>query len=289
MAKQDKYGLRSLRKEFPTERVCLDFLFDAFHGRLCSCGGRYSLLKRRRQFQCSRCRFQIAPTAGTVFEKSKTPLTLWFHAAMVFSNAKSGISASEMERQLEVTYKCAWRILYVIRSALTQSGIKLKGDVEADDAYIGGRARPGKPRIEAFAAKSVVMAAMKRHGDMRAKVVRNTGTIATSRFIETYVERTGTRLMTDKGWNFARLGKSYDRHSVNHSQKEYVREDVHVNNVESFWSHVKRSVAGTHKGVSKEHLQSYLDVFVFHYNNRHNDRARFGALLGMMLCAGPRR
>ena len=99
-----------MERDFPNDEAVLDFLFDAQHSRKCSCGGHYTLKTGRRQFQCSKCRFQIAPTANTLFHKSDTPLTLWFKAILTFSNAKSGISAKEMERQLEVTYKTAWRI-----------------------------------------------------------------------------------------------------------------------------------------------------------------------------------
>ena len=117
MAK-DKYGLTSLRKQFPNDDACLEFIFHALHTQECSCGGVYKRKEGRRQWQCSQCRNQIAPTAGTIFHKSNTPLTMWFHAVMVFSNAKSGISAKTIQRDLEVTYKTAWRILHLIRKAL---------------------------------------------------------------------------------------------------------------------------------------------------------------------------
>ena len=138
----DKYGVKSLKRDFPTDEVCLSFIFDARHSRRCSCGGNYKPVKGRKKFQCSRCRFQIAPTAGTIFAKSDTPLTLWFHALLVFSNAKSGVSAKELQRQLEVTYKCAWRMLKLIQQALVQKGGKLTGKVEMDETYMGGRFPP---------------------------------------------------------------------------------------------------------------------------------------------------
>lgn len=157
-----KYGIKQLRKDFPTEQTCLEFAFEVLHSYECSCGGTYTPVKGRKQFYCSKCSFQIAPLAGTIMHKSDTPLTLWFHALWVFSNAKSGVSAKEMERQLAVTYKCAWRILMLIRKALKQDG-KLSGDVEMDTAYFGGRYKSGKyneEQKEAIAAKSVVMGAI---------------------------------------------------------------------------------------------------------------------------------
>src|SRR3972149_6170667 len=107
MRRKHKYGIPSLKKDFPNNDTCLEYIFDTLHTRKCSCGGKYSLmkegLKTKRKFQCSKCRFQISPTAGTIFHKSSTPLTLWFHAILVFSNAKSGISSQQMQRNLEVT------------------------------------------------------------------------------------------------------------------------------------------------------------------------------------------
>ena len=114
-----KYGLKQLRKDFPNDKACLQFAFDTLHSSECSCGGVYALRLGRKQFQCSKCRFAISPLANTIFEKSSTPLTLWWHALWVFSNAKSGISAKELERQLAVTYKTAWRLRRLIVSALS--------------------------------------------------------------------------------------------------------------------------------------------------------------------------
>ena len=144
MTREQRYGIRSLKRDFPDDNSVLEFMFDALHSRNCSCGGTYSLVKGRRQFYCSKCRFQIAPTANTIFAKSETPLTLWLQAILAFSNAKSGISAKYLERELEVTYKTVWRMLILIRQALQQSTDLLQGDVEMDAAYIGGRKAAGK-------------------------------------------------------------------------------------------------------------------------------------------------
>lgn len=286
MARSAKYGVRELHRDFPTNEACLEFIFDSLHTRACSCGGTYSLMNKRRLFQCGKCRFQIAPTAGTMFHKSSTPLTLWFHAVMVFSNAKSGISAKQLERHLAVTYKCAWRMLVLIRKALQQFGKRLKGDVESDGAYFGGRKKAGKDNqylSQAFQAKSVVLGALQRGGNLRALVAPNMKGLVIKDFIERNVEKSGTRLMTDGSRNFERVEKTYDRHSVDHHRGEYVRGDIHVNSMENFWSHAKRSITGTHKVISKKHAQSYLNAFVFHYNNRRNDRKRFLTLLEIVL------
>jgi transposase-like protein len=285
MARKDKYTYKDLEEQFPDEDTCLQFIFENLHSKDCSCGGVYTKVKGRKQYQCSKCRYQIAPMAGTIFHKSVTPLTDWFYALFIFSNAKSGISAKELERQLGCTYKCAWRMLKQIRTALEQDNDKLDGDVETDTGYFGGRFRSGKyneKQKEAMAAKSVVMGAVSRGGEVRVKVVPDASAHTHATFLNENVSKEA-RLMTDGGTIYRNSAKGYNRQSVNHYKKEYVRGDVHVNNMEMFWGHMKRSIKGTHKTISKAYLQSYLDAFAFHYNNRHSDIDRFGVLLGTLL------
>src|SRR3989344_4308859 len=152
MEGKKKYGLASLHRQFPDNDSCLGFIFNVKHPRECRlqvpisnlsarlqvpisnlsarlqmppqtaarCGGIYRNAAERRQFQCSKCRNQVAPTAETIFNKSGTPLVLWFHAILAFFNARGEISAKQLERDLEVTYKCAWRILTRIRVVLDE-------------------------------------------------------------------------------------------------------------------------------------------------------------------------
>ena len=284
MKREQKYGLRSLEKDFPNEEAVLTYIFNIRHSKKCSCGGTYSLKKGRRQFQCSKCRFQIAPMAGTIFHKSSTPLMVWLKAILIFSNAKSGISAKELERQLEVTYKTAWRILMLIRKSLKQNSY-LQGLVEMDEAYFGGKKgyKDARHRPSFVGNKAVVMGAVERGGKVTAKKMSDATAKSITRFLDHHINPMDTKLYTDKSNRYVKSAWGYERETVNHSKKEYVRGEAHINTVESFWAHIKRSVSGTHKVVSKKYLQSYLDGFVFHYNNRYSDKARFQALLGMIL------
>ena len=279
--KNTKYGLGQFKKDFGTDDKCLKYLFESLHSSKCSCGGTYSRIKGRKQYQCSKCRFQIAPTAGTVFHKSDTPLSLWFYAIFVFANAKSGISGKELERQLGTTYKTAWRMLKFIREALKQENSRLSGDVEMDAAYFGGRKNAGRDNVnlgKVLKEKTTAIGAVERKGKLRVKTSKNIQALSLGKFIEENIDPK-SRLLTDKSNRYEKVARGYDRHAVNHSKGEFLRRDVHINTIESFWSHVKRSMKGTHKVISKKHLQSYLDGFVFHYNNRHNDKKRFFALL----------
>lgn len=286
MKREQRYGVKSLQAQFHNEDACLDYIFDTLHSRTCSCGGTYKRITGRKQFQCSRCRFQIAPTSGTIFHKSDTPLTLWFKAILTFSNAKSGVSSKYLERELEVTYKTAWRILNLIRKALKQGDDKLKGTVELDTGYFGGVYKSGrysKNQKAAMDAKSVIMGAVERKGKIRLAVVPDATSYTQGKFLTENVDKENTRLMMDNTNHLNKVAMDFDRHVVNHGKGEFVREDVYVNTMESFWAHVKRSVKRTRKVVSKKHLRAYLDGFVWHYNNRHSDRERFSSLLGMIL------
>lgn len=285
--KTNKYTIQDLRKQFPNDEACAEYIFDCLHSRKCSCGGEYKQLKGRRQFQCSKCRYQIAPTANTIFHKSPTPLTLWFHTLFVFSTAKSGISAKQLESQIGVTYKCAWRILSQIKKALKQGDEQLKGIVETDIGFLGGHKFAGKNNegmSENYKKKAKIMVAVERGGKMKAIVQNGATANEVEKFIRNNIEPKSI-LMTDSAPAYGRVKGSYDHYSVNHSKKEFARGSFHINTIETWFAHLKRSIAGTHKAISKQHLQSYLDAFVFHYNNRHNDRARFSSLVGAVLHA----
>lgn len=263
-------------------------MFNALHSKECSCGGSYKPVKGRKQYQCSKCRFQIAPTSGTIFHKSDTPLSVWFYAVMLFSNAKSGLSAKQLERDLNVTYKTAWRILKLVRESLGQDGDKLSGDVEMDEMAFGGKGKAGRNNenlSKVMEEKSTIVGATERKGKTVAKVTVSRGARVLGQFLEDNVAVDGTRLMTDEYVGYKTVAKAYNRHTVKHKIKEYARGDVHTNTIEGFWGHVKSSVRGTHKVVSKKYLQSYLDGFVFHANNRGNDKLRFEVLLGKLLSA----
>lgn len=280
------FGIRTLRRRFPTDDVCLEYIFRLTHKRRCSCGGTFKRIPERLQYQCSRCGHHLAPLVGTLFEHTKIPLSLWFHALMMFSNAKSGIAAKTIQRDLEITYKTAWRMARLIRESLTQPDEPLSGIVESDMAFFGGRGKAGRNNEhlgDVFRAKTKVFGAVERRGRIRAKVVKDGSARTHQNFLWQHVSTRNTKLMTDAALHYRHSASPYDRQSVNHKKGEFVRGEVHTNSADSFWSHVKASVRGTHKAISQKHFQSYLDGFVFHYNNRGTDKQRFDALLGSVL------
>lgn len=195
-----------------------------------------------------------------------------------------------MERQLEVTYKCTWRILSQIRKALKQGDEKFKGNVEMDSGYFGGRGYGGKNNEklgEVMAEKSVVTVAIQRgrQSKVKAEVKPNVTANELQNFIEKNVARSQTQLVTDSAKTYTHRRKDYFMDPVDHINGEYIKGSVHIDNVDTFFALLKRSIKGTYKSISKQHLQSYLDTFAFHYNNRHNDKERFRVLLGTLLHA----
>lgn len=265
------YNLFEFNAQFPDDRACLDYLFKVRFpdGGTCQeCGHKdcFHPIEKRRAYVCGWCGNQLYPTAGTIFHKSSTSLVKWFFAIFLFSMSKNGVAAMELQRQLGVTYKTAWRMAHEIRRLMDEGGDLLKGTVEADETYIGGK-RTGK-RGRGAAGKTAVVGVLERMGGVRAKVVENVTADSVTRHIRQNVDVTA-HVVTDElpVYNYVpKFGFKHDK--VNHGSGEYVNGRIHTNTIEGFWSQVKRSIDGTYHHVSRQHLQNYVNEFSFRYNNR---------------------
>lgn len=282
MAKQAKYTIKDLREQFPTDEACLEYIFNARYTdpvcEMCKSENSFYRVSTRKCYSCSHCGHQIHPTAGTIFHKSRTPLTLWFYAIFLFASAKNGVSAKELERQLGVTYKCAWRMGKQIRSLMTQGKAPLEGTVEVDETYIGGRRR-GSKRGRGAEHKTAVVGVVERGGSVKAQAVPNVKSKTVMPIVRNSV-KLGSAVMTDEFPIYNRVSRDGYLHDViQHGLKEYVRGDVHTNTIEGFWSQLKRSISGTHHAVSKKYLQHYVNEFVFQYNHRESEIPVFRLLL----------
>ncbi len=280
-----KYSLGSFNSQFPDDKACLEYVFKTRwpNGPKCpDCGKKdcFYPIAKRRSYSCSWCGYQLYPTAGTIFHKSVTPLKSWFFAIFLMAQSRNGVAAKELERQLGVTYKCAWRMNHQIRKLMGGDPAKLKGIVEADETYIGG-VRPGK-RGRGAAGKTPVVGIVERGGSVQAKVVDSVTTANAFGNINRNVER-GSTVYTDElaVYNYLQ-GFGYQHGVVNHGRKEYVRGCVHTNTIEGFWSQVKRSISGTHHSVSRKHLQNYVNEFSFRYNHRASEVPMFSLLAGLV-------
>jgi transposase-like protein len=198
------------------------------------------------------------------------------------STTRTGISAKQLQRELTVTYKTAWRMFTQIRKLMSENVNPLSGQVEVDETYIGGK-RVGK-RGRGASGKSVVMGMVERNGNAIAKVVPDVKSRTLLPMIEQRIVRENkTTIFTDElpSYNhIERLG--YAHEIVQHAAKQYVRGIAHVNTVESLWSNIKRGIDGVNHSVSPLYLQSYLDSYVFRYNHRKDETPMFALLLGRL-------
>ena len=267
--------LRQFQDRFPTEEVCLDHLFQVRFGTDFNCPGcdrpaKFSRVAKRRAYQCQWCAHQVYPTAGTPFDKTRTPLRDWFFVMFQFCASRNGVAAKEVERQLGVTYKTAWRMCHMIREYMGKvDGNEPVGGfmkrVEVDETFFGGYRAGGM----GGKGKTVVVGMLERGGDVITQVVpdRRSGTLMP--VIKANV-RQHSEVHTDELRSYGGLGTmGYWHKTVNHNREEYVsKTGTTVNAIEGFWANVKRGINGTHIHVSPQHLPKYLGEFEYRWNMR---------------------
>ncbi|MGA2028769.1 MAG: IS1595 family transposase [Verrucomicrobiota bacterium] len=269
---------------YPDDESCLKHLFETRFGQNYSCPKckektKWYRIKAERAYSCWRCGHHIHPTVGTLFEDSRTSLQSWFYAMYLFTTSRHGVPAKELERQLGVTYKTAWRMGHQIRNHMAQvdDEMPLYGQVEIDETYIGGRTTGGT-RGRGAPNKTILFGMMQRDGQVMTKVVPNVAKKTLQPIIEENV-LDGSTVHTDELRSYKGLKKAgYNHKTVNHGVHEYVLKDTHVNGLENFWKHLKGSIKSTHIHVSKKHLHKYAKEFEYRFNQRENPSAMFPAL-----------
>ena len=284
-----KYTHKQFQAQYPDDDACLQAILQRRYGKglVCpNCGivGKLTRIEGRRAFACKEgC--HIYPCAGTVFEKSRTPLTDWFYAMYLMTATRNGVSAKELQRQLGVTYKCAWRIGHQLRDLMTardkaNTPTQLSGHVEIDETYIGGR-RKGK-RGRHLENKTVVMGMVERKGAFKGQVVEDNKKRTLVPIVEKNVAK-GTLINTDSLAAYKSLKLYGYTHEVLHHEAEEWARGIHsTNSVEGFWSHLKRGISSTHVWVSKKHMQRYVNEFAFRYNNRKSPADMFRRMLAQI-------
>lgn len=278
------FTVQQFFQRFPDDDTCLEHLMRTRFGMTTTCDkcgkkGKFSKLSKLPAYSCSWCGHHIHPMAGTPFERSTTPLQKWFYAMYLFTTSRHGVPAKELQRQLGVTYKTAWRIGHEIRKYMAKidGDDDLSGHIEADETYVGGKAK-GK-RGRGAANKTIVFGMLQRGGNIMTRVVPNVRRNTLEGVIDDHV-RPGSSVSTDELLSYAKLfAKGYKHTTVNHGSGEYVRGAAHVNGIEGFWSMLKRSIKGTHVHVSRQHLSKYLGEFEFRYNMRQTPAFMFSRLL----------
>ncbi len=231
----------------------------------------YYRVTGRRCFECEHCGYQVYPTAGTPFESTRTPLRDWFYVMFLFCASRNGVAAKEVQRQLGVTYKTAWRMCNLIRKYMgyVDGDYPVGGHgktMEVDETFIGGKDTPRGRQRQGRGARDC--GAGRRHRDPSRAGPHQPQPCPACRQLR---DSSGTRIATDEHKAYALLTENhgYEHVTVDHSAKEYVRDDVHTNSIEGFWANVKRGIKGTYVWVSKRSTCS-LTFAEFEY--RHNLR-----------------
>jgi transposase-like protein len=252
----------------------------------CGSVGVYKMIdaktgERNKRFlwRCRDCGKQYTVRIGTVYEESRIELRHWCYAFWRASTSKKGVSAWEIKRQCQISYKSALFLMNRIRFAMAPDGEspKLTGTVECDETYVGGKPRfRGNNKRGRGTSKTPVFAAVERGGQIRRRVVADVTGETLKEAIRDEVD-IQARLITDDFWAYKGIGSEYagGHDSVCHSTREYARGDVHTNTAESSFALVKRGIMGIYHNVSREYLHRYLWQFDFIWNNRDmNDGER---------------
>lgn len=272
-------SVKKLLRMFPDEDACYRWLEAArWNGQpVCPhCGGVENIRpapSKPHTYWHRDCRKHFTVTTKTCMHATKRPLQDWIYAIWSVVTARKGVSAMQLSKELECQYRTAWYMLHRIREACASGEFVLRDVVEADETYIGGkRKNMSNAKRKALAGtgrgsvgKVAVAGLRERGGRVIAKPVEHTDAATLVGNIKSVVEP-GTTVYTDEASAYAPLGRDYDHHSVKHSQSEYVRGPVHVNNMEAVWSVLKRSIHGTWHHVSPKHLGRYVNEATFRLN-----------------------
>jgi transposase-like protein len=274
-------------KLFSTELDCINYFIKIRYGNAVRCNHCkstkvYHKSRQPKLFDCFVCKNSFSIFKDTIFEKSDTDLRKWFYAIHLFLNSKKGISGYQLQREIGVTYKCAWRILKKIREAMSNSETRdmFNGMIEVDETYVGKDDEDDDtpPKKGRGTNKNVVVGVLDRNNKIvKAEVMKKNlvGSKISSEQLLSVINKIikeDTTIITDefKGYNLVSKNTNHKHLRVNHS-KSYVGENgEHVNNIESFFSTLKRGIIGIYHHVSSKYIQSYVDEFCFRYNNKSN-------------------
>jgi transposase-like protein len=294
-------NLIDIAKKFATEEACVNYL-EAMRwpeGVHClKCDGqnvsRYQTAETSREvknrktgkietktvpsrfiYQCmdSACHFQFSVTTGTIFSDTHLSLEKWFNAVALMCNAKKGLSAMQMQRDLRMAYKTAWYLNHRIRKAMMMADLAfndepLDGVIEADETFIGSK-KYDRRRKRGKYEKEPVFGIVQRNGKARTYHFPQMNRWQIAEKLKGDISIDAKALYTDDGRFYQRVPENIQHHEiVNHRAKEWVRGDVHTGTIDGYWGLLKRGIIGSFHKVSIKHLHRYLSEFQFRWNNR---------------------
>lgn len=269
--------LNELRAELSTQKKCEAYLRKARwpHGVICPlCGSRHVLwMNKYGVWQCKDCHKQFSLTSGTIFHKTHLPLIKWFEAIWLLCNSPKGISAKQIQREVGVTYKVAWRITQQIRKAMKHDVFAngLCGIVEIDESEVKTTGSGGG------SDRNTVVGLFERDGYLKMEVVENFKSMTIERVVAKNFNAV-EQIFTD-GAHWLRFLAKYGEHKFVQHYKHYAVDDVHVNHIENVWSLLKRGIIGVYHHINTKYLQAYLDEFSFRYSHRKNKTSMFDKIL----------
>ena len=264
-------------QQFPTQKTCIEHLERARwpEGTRCPYCTSDRTARLQHRHRCYACKTSFSVTVGTIFHHTHIPLQKWFLAVTLMLNAKKGLSALQLSRDLKVNKNTAWRIAMQIRKSMTQANQRnlLTGIVEMDETYVGGKPRRGSggepPKRGRGTKKTPVVGAVERGGRVTAKVTKK-GQLKGGNlraFVRDRVDTRNAGLITDEYPGYIGMNKVLPHAVINHS-RWYVDGALHTNTIEGFWALLKRGMFGQFHSVSGRHLQKYVDEFCYRYNLR---------------------
>lgn len=288
-----KFTLKDFQDTFSNDDICLDYIRNHRYPERIDCPkcGKNSLFHHdngKKSYSCDHCGYQISPTAGTIFHKSPTPLTIWFYVIYLMAQTRGGISAKQIQRETGVTYKTAWRMCKQVRSMLSEDYNIFGGKVELDESYYGGEEknkhaskRTTGNQGRSTKTKTAVFGTVERGGKLEVRTVSNVQAKTILPIVASNIEK-GTQIYTDEFNVYNALpAMGYKHGIVPHAEKIYVWGDAHTNTLEGFWSQSKNGIRGVYHAVSAKYLQHYLNEYAFRYNHRNDVTPMFLSFLSL--------